>query len=90
MLRKKELINTFKKLLVEANNSYDDFNVADEKIGDVNLGVTILHGPEEVNNNINKLNDDMGINFMICSQEFVKKSGLSFGILMALTLMTMV
>ena len=87
MLKKEELINVFEKLLVEAKNSYDDFNTADGKIGDGDLGVTILHGLEEINNNINKFNDDMGANFMICSQAFVKKSGSSFGTLIAFSFM---
>ena len=87
MLKKEELINVFEKLLVEAKNSYDDFNTADGKIGDGDLGVTILHGLKEVNNNINKFSDDMGANFMICSQAFVKKSGSSFGTLVAFSFM---
>ena len=87
MLNKKILINIFKKLLEEAKNSYDDFNAADGKIGDGDLGVTILHGLEEVNNNINKFNDDMGANFMLCSKAFVKKSGSSFGTLIAFSFM---
>ena len=83
MLNKEVLTNIFKKLLEEAKNSYDDFNSADGKIGDGDLGVTILHGLEEVNNNISKFSDDMSSNFMICSQAFVKKSGSSFGTLIA-------
>ena len=83
MLDKKVLINIFQKLLEEAKNSHDKFNAADGKIGDGDLGVTILHGLEEVNNNVNKFGDDMGANFMICSQAFVKKSGSSFGTLIA-------
>ena len=87
MLNKEVLINIFKKLLEEAKNSYDDFNSADGKIGDGDLGVTILHGLEEVNNNISKFSDDMGTNFMLCSQAFVKKSGSSFGTLIAFSFM---
>ncbi len=87
MLNKIVLTNIFKKLLEEAKNSYDDFNAADGKIGDGDLGVTILHGLEEVNNNINKFNDDMGANFMLCSQAFVKRSGSSFGTLIAFSFM---
>ena len=83
MLNKEVLTNIFQKLLEEAKNSYDDFNSADGKIGDGDLGVTILHGLEEINNNISKFSDDMGANFMICSQAFVKKSGSSFGTLIA-------
>ena len=87
MLNKNILIDIFKKLLEEAKNSYEDFNAADGKIGDGDLGVTILHGLEEVNNNIGKFTDDMGSNFMICSQAFVKKSGSSFGTLIAFSFM---
>ena len=87
MLNKEVLINIFKKLLDEAKNSYDEFNAADGKIGDGDLGVTILHGLEEVNNNIVKFSDDMGANFMICSQAFVKKSGSSFGTLITFSFM---
>ena len=87
MLNKVKLINIFQKLLDEAKNSYDAFNAADGKIGDGDLGVTILHGLEEVNNNIGKFSDDMGTNFMICSQAFVKKSGSSFGTLIAFSFM---
>ena len=83
MLNKEVLTNIFQKLLEEAKNSYDDFNSADGKIGDGDLGVTILHGLEEINNSVSKFTDDMGANFMICSQAFVKKSGSSFGTLIA-------
>ena len=87
MLNKQVLINIFKKLLDKAKSSYDEFNRIDGQIGDGDLGVTILHGLEEVNNNINKFSDDMGTNFMICSQAFVKKSGSSFGTLIAFSFM---
>ena len=87
MLNKKVLINIFKKLLDKAKNSHDEFNTIDGQIGDGDLGVTILHGLEEVNNNFNKFSDDMGTNFMICSQAFVKKSGSSFGTLIAFSFM---
>ena len=83
MLNKGFLIDIFKKLHEEAKKSYDDFNAVDGKIGDGDLGITILNGFAEINNNINKFSDDMGTNFMICSQAFVKKSGSSFGTLIA-------
>ena len=87
MLNKKSLINIFKKLLEEAKNLHDEFNSVDGKIGDGDLGVTILHGLEEINNNISKFSDDLGANFVICSQSFVKKSGSSFGTLIAFSFM---
>ena len=87
MLNKEVLIGIFQKLYEETKKSYDEFNIADGKIGDGDLGITILNGFEEINNNINKFSDDMGANFMICSQAFVKKSGSSFGTLIAFSFM---
>ena len=87
MLNKEILINILKKLLEEAKKSYDDFNSTDGKIGDGDLGVTILHGLEEINNNTNKFTDDLGVNFMVCSQAFVRRSGSSFGTLIAFSFM---
>ena len=88
MLNKEVLIGIFQKLYEEAKKSYDEFNAADGKIGDGDLGITILNGFEEIKNNINKFSDDMGTNFMICSQAFVKKSGSSFGTLIAFSFMS--
>ena len=51
------------------------------------MGVTILHGLEEINNSASKFSDDMGNNFIVCSQAFVKKSGSSFGTLIAFSFM---
>ena len=87
MLNKKVLESIFEKLLSQAKKSYDEFNAADGKIGDGDLGVTILNGLEEVNNNTSNFKDDMGSNFMICSQAFIKKSGSSFGTLIAFSFM---
>ena len=87
MLNKEVLERIFEKLLTQAKKSYDEFNAADGKIGDGDLGITILNGLEEVNNNKANFKDDMGENFMICSQSFVKKSGSSFGTLIAFSFM---
>ena len=83
MLNKQVMINIFSNLLTQSKKSYDEFNAADGKIGDGDLGITILNGLEEINNNIEKFTDDLSANFMICSQAFVKKSGSSFGTLIA-------
>ena len=87
MLNKEVLENIFEKLFSQAQKSYDEFNVADGKIGDGDLGITILKGLEEINNNKANFKDDMGSNFMVCSQAFVKKSGSSFGTLIAFSFM---
>ena len=87
MLNKKILEKIFEKLLFQAKKSYDEFNEADGKIGDGDLGITILNGLEEINNNKDNFKDDMGANFMLCSKAFVKKSGSSFGTLIAFSFM---
>ena len=87
MLNKQVMINVFSSLLNQSKKSYDEFNAADGKIGDGDLGITILNGLEEINNNIEKFTDDLSINFMLCSQAFVKKSGSSFGTLIAFSFM---
>ena len=87
MFNKQVMINVFKNLLSQAKKSYDEFNTADGKIGDGDLGITILNGLEEINKNIDKFKDDLSINFMLCSQAFVKKSGSSFGTLIAFAFM---
>ena len=87
MLNKQVMINVFSNLLTQSKKSYDEFNAADGKIGDGDLGITILNGLEEINNNIDKFKDDLSINFLLCSQAFVKKSGSSFGTLVAFAFM---
>jgi dihydroxyacetone kinase-like protein len=87
MLNKQVMINIFSNLLTQSKKSYDEFNAADGKIGDGDLGITILNGLEEINNNIEKFTDDLSTNFMLCSQAFVKKSGSSFGTLIAFSFM---
>ena len=87
MLNKQVMINVFSNLLTQSKKSYDEFNAADGKIGDGDLGITILNGLEEINNNIEKFTDDLSTNFMLCSQAFVKKSGSSFGTLIAFSFM---
>ena len=87
MFNRQIMINVFSNLLNQSKKSYDEFNAADGKIGDGDLGITILNGLEEINNNIEKFTDDLSINFMLCSQAFVKKSGSSFGTLIAFSFM---
>ena len=87
MLDKENFITILDKLFEQSKKYYDDFNSADAKIGDGDLGITILHGLDEIHKNITLFNDDMGKNFMICSKAFVKRSGSSFGTLIAFSLM---
>ena len=87
MLNKEVMLSIFEKLLFQTKKFYNEFNAADGKIGDGDLGITILNGLEEINNNKSNFKDDIGSNFMLCSQAFVKKSGSSFGTLIAFSFM---
>jgi phosphoenolpyruvate---glycerone phosphotransferase subunit DhaL len=87
MLNKEIMISIFEKLLIQSKKYYDLFNSADAQIGDGDLGVTILNGLEEIDKNKSKFNEDIGANFVLCSQAFVKKSGSSFGTLIAFSFM---
>jgi dihydroxyacetone kinase-like protein len=81
------MIKIFNELLIQSKKYYDDFNEADGKIGDGDLGITIQNGFQEIINNKDNFTDDLGYNFMLCSQAFVKKSGSSFGTIVAFCLM---
>ena len=70
MLNKKNFIFILEKLFQQSKVCYDEFNSADGKIGDGDLGITILHGLDEINKNINHFSEDMGENFKICSKLF--------------------
>ena len=87
MFNKFEMIKVFDEMFIQSKKYYNDFNEADGKIGDGDLGITIQNGLQEIVNNKDNFTDDLGHNFMICSQAFVKKSGSSFGTLVAFCLM---
>ena len=64
MLNKDILIQIIRKLLDEAKKAHDELNAIDGKIGDGDLGITIMHGLDEINKNLDKFTDDLGNNFM--------------------------
>ena len=59
MLDQKVMENIFKKLFTQAKLSHNEFNDIDGKIGDGDLGVTILNGLEEINTNISNFKEDL-------------------------------
>ena len=87
MFNKDEMIKIFDELFIQSKKHYNDFNEVDGKIGDGDLGITIQNGFQEIVNSKDNFTDDLGHNFMLCSQAFVKKSGSSFGTLVAFCLM---
>ena len=78
MLNKQVMINVFSNLLTQSKKSYDEFNAADGKIGDGDLGITILNGLEEINNNIEKFTDDLSAKLYDLFSSICKKIRLKF------------
>ena len=88
MINKSSLEFFFKKLLKIAEINYEEFNFIDGQLGDGDLGITISKGLNEINNNFDKFEDDLGKIFMVCAQSFTKASSSSFGTLVAVSFMT--
>jgi len=88
MITKSSLETFFKKILIIAEDNYDEFNSIDGQLGDGDLGISISKGLKEINENLNKFEDDLGKNFIVCAQCFTKASSSSFGTLIAISFMT--
>jgi len=58
MITKSSLEIFFKKILIIAEDNYDDFNSIDGQLGDGDLGITISKGLKEINENLIKFEDD--------------------------------
>ena len=88
MITKLTLETFFKKILIIAEENYDEFNSIDGQLGDGDLGITISKGLKEINENFNKFEDDLSKIFLLCAQCFTKVSSSSFGTLVAISFMT--
>ena len=88
MITKSSLETFFKKILIIAEDNYDEFNSIDGQLGDGDLGITISKGLKEINESLNKFEDDLSKNFIVCAQCFTKASSSSFGTLIAISFMT--
>ena len=88
MITKTSLETFFQKILIIAEDNYDEFNSIDGQLGDGDLGITISKGLKEINESLNKFEDDLSKNFIVCAQCFTKASSSSFGTLIAISFMT--
>jgi dihydroxyacetone kinase-like protein len=70
-----------------AEAAADELNVADGKLGDGDLGVTVSHGWRQLADAAPTLPEDLGQCFMQCAQLFQKASSSSFGTLTATAFM---
>ncbi len=66
----------------------DELNTADGKLGDGDLGVTMVRGGRLVQEALPDLPEDVGMALMKCAQAFTKTSGSSYGTLLATGLMS--
>ena len=66
----------------------DELNTADGKLGDGDLGVTMVRGCRLVMEALPDLPEDVGMALMKCAQAFTKTSGSSYGTLLATGLMS--
>jgi phosphoenolpyruvate---glycerone phosphotransferase subunit DhaL len=89
MIDKNNLIIFFDLLCQKAKFYYQDFNEIDGKLGDGDLGITILKGLEEIMKNKDHFEDDIGKIFLLCAKLFSKVSSSSFGTLTAISFMTL-
>ena len=88
MISKSSLEFFFKKILIIAEENYDEFNSIDGQLGDGDLGITISKGLKEINDNLSRFEDDLSKIFFLCAQCFTKASSSSFGTLVAISFMT--
>ena len=66
----------------------DELNTADGKLGDGDLGVTMVRGCRLVTEVLPDLPEDVGMALMKCAQAFTKTSGSSYGTLLATGLLS--
>ena len=65
-----------------------DLNEADGKLGDGDLGVTMVRGGRQIAETLPDLPADVGMALLRCAQAFTKTSGSSYGTLLATGLMS--
>ena len=89
MINKESLINFFNLLNLKAKDHYDDFNSLDGQLGDGDLGIPLTNGIEEIYNNKDNFENDIGKIFLLCAKLFTKVSSSSFGTLTAISFLTL-
>mgnify|MGYP003389333634 FL=1 len=89
MINKESLISFFNLINKKAKDHYDDFNSLDGQLGDGDLGITLTKGIEEICNNKDNFENDIGKIFLLCAKLFTKVSSSSFGTLTAISFLTL-
>ena len=86
-LDRSALLGVIARLHEKMLTHFDTLNMADGKLGDGDLGITMTRGMAEIAEVKDDLSDDLGLAMLKCSQAFTKSSGSSYGTLMALGMM---
>ncbi len=76
------------RIAAAMEDAADELNTADGKLGDGDLGVTMVRGCRLVIEALPELPEDVGLALMKCAQAFTKTSGSSYGTLLATGLMS--
>ena len=76
------------RIAAAMESAADELNTADGKLGDGDLGVTMVRGGRLVLEALPDLPEDVGMALMKCAQAFTKTSGSSYGTLLATGLMS--
>ena len=71
------------RIAAAMEDAADELNTADGKLGDGDLGVTMVRGCRLVMEALPELPEDVGMALMKCAQAFTKTSGSSYGTLLA-------
>ncbi len=77
-----------RRVAAKLEDSADDLNAADAKLGDGDLGVTMQRGARGLMEEVDALPADVGMALMKCAQAFTRISGSSYGTLLATGLMS--
>ncbi len=66
----------------------DILNEADGKLGDGDLGITVVNGWKEIDQSVDSFPEDVGMALLECSKAFQRASSSSFGTLVATAFMS--
>ena len=77
------------RLAEHMESSSEELNGLDAKLGDGDLGVTMVRGSRQLLEIREELQDDWGMALLKCAQAFTKTSGSSYGTILATGLMAM-
>jgi len=88
MITTESIKNAVTKIARLMEESADELNAADGRLGDGDLGITMVRGFREIIEVRDSLPDDVGMALFQCAKAFTKSSGSSYGTLLATGLMS--